>query len=130
MQKLLTNRAVILFLIIIQPIPLILYPMDIYSIKSQEWWLALLLMIFSVVSLITILRKSVSISPWYLMGFAHGFNIISRLMTLFPHMTIVKEGQEIFNAPFTLISIAVMLFSIFILWYIEKPEVRLVMLRK
>jgi hypothetical protein len=68
--------------------------------------------------------------PWYLLSFAQGFNIISRLMMMMPHATVTVGGHEVFNTGYISLTFLSMLLSAFILWFIELPEVRMVMLRE
>ena len=43
--------------------------------------------------------------PWYLVSFAQGVNIISRLMMLLPHATRNNEGVQDFNAAYVIIAV-------------------------
>jgi len=113
-------------LLCFQVVPLVLFPFETYSINTQEWWLPVLLAVLAIVSLVQILgRHSIAPWPWYLMAFAQGFNIISRLMMLLPHSTVGVEGGGLaFNAPYVIVAFATMLLSAFEIWYCELPEVR------
>lgn len=129
-QALLTKPVIILILII-QIIPLIIFPAKIYKVTNQDWWLPLMLVVMVLVGVFQILfgRKEV-MWPWYLISFAQGFNIISRLMMIFPHATINSAGKQIFNAPYVYISIAAMLLSTLFIYVLELPESRMVMQRE
>jgi hypothetical protein len=78
-----------------------------------------------VISLVQILiRRTIVAWPWYLLSFAQGFNIISRIMMLFAHATITQEGGALYaNVPYLAIAFIAMLLSAFEIWYCELPEV-------
>ena len=80
------------------------------------------LVVLSLVQLI--LRKSRASWPWYLLAFAQGFNIISRLMMLLPHATENAEGVQRFSTDYVVIAVVAMILSAFEIWYCERPEVR------
>ena len=112
-------------MLILQIAPLIVFPLSTFTVKSQEWWLPVLLTILVVVALVQILiRRSQAVSPWHLLSFAQGFNIISRLMMLLPHSAEFQGGVQRFNTDYVIITVASMLFSAFEIWYVDLPEVR------
>jgi len=125
MRKVLSLRGLIPVIMCFQVVPLLLFPPSSYSVKTQEWWLPVLLTFLVIVALVQILiRKSHTAWPWYLVSFAQGINIISRLMMLLPHATVNNEGTQRFNASYFLIAVLAMLLSAFEIWYNELPEVR------
>jgi hypothetical protein len=126
LRKFLTNGVMIPLILCLQVLPLVIFPASSYALTTQEWWLPLLLSIFTVIGLVQILlRKSVLAWPWYLLSFSQGFNIISRIMMLLPHATVSGDnGQLQANGPYLVIAFASMLLSAFELWYCELPEVR------
>jgi hypothetical protein len=65
-----------------------------------------------------------------LISFAQGFNIISRLMMLMPHITRNNNGVQVFNALYVVLAVISLAFSAFLLWYTELPEVRLGLVRE
>ncbi len=108
-----------------QVVPLLLFPPSSYSVQSQEWWLPALLTFLVIISLVQILiRHTQAAWPWYLISFAQGFNIISRIMTLLSHTTANHEGNQVFNTAYFLVAVAAMLLSAMEIWYNELPEVR------
>jgi hypothetical protein len=113
-------------LLCLQIVPLILFPASSYTLKTQEWWLPVLLSVLTIIALIQLLlRRSTAAWPWYLLAFSQGFNIISRLMMVLPHATVTGPGGELkANSAYLLIAFATMLFSAFEIWYSELPEVR------
>ncbi len=121
-----SNRIVVPVLLILQIVPLIIFPIKSYSLDSQEWWLPLLLTLFSIVAMVQILaRRSHSSWPWYLLSFSQGFNIISRIMMVMAHATSTAQGGGILvNGPYLVIAFIAMLLSAFDIWYCELPEVR------
>jgi hypothetical protein len=64
------------------------------------------------------------------MSFALGFNIISRLMMLWPHATTVANKQTTIDWVYILLTALSLAFSTFMLWYTELPETRVGLLRK
>ena len=77
-----------------------------------------------IIALVQILiRKTQGLWPWYLVSFAQGVNIISRLMMFLPHATRNNGGVQVFNTQYV-ISNCPMLLSAFEIWYNELPEVR------
>jgi hypothetical protein len=125
-RKHITSRAMVPVMLCLQILPLAIFPVDTYSIKTQEWWLPLLLALLTVISLVQlIVRHSTALWPWYLMSFSQGFNIISRLMMLLPHSTQSVDGGGLAaNGVYIAVAFATMLFSAFEIWYGELPEVR------
>lgn len=128
-NKILSDRKTIFLVLYLQLIPLLIFPMSVYKTTSQEWWLAIILGLMALGGLIPVLRRSPAMWPWYLMGFAQGFNIISRLMMVWAHIIIIDNGQQFFNTSYTLIAILMTLLSSLLLSYFERPDVRMVMLR-
>jgi hypothetical protein len=125
LRQFLTKRAVISVMLILQFIPMILFPPESFSPSTQEWWLPVVLAILTIIAIIQIFRRSVAVWPWHLISFSQGFNIISRLMMLFPHATYNLEGNQLFNSAYVVLSLFSMAFSAFLLWYMELPEVRM-----
>lgn len=125
MRKVLSLRGLIPVIMCFQIVPLLIFPASSYTVKTQEWWLPVLLTFLVVVALVQILiRKSQAAWPWYLVSFAQGVNIISRIMMLLPHVTVNNEGTQQFNAGYFLIAVLAMVLSAFEIWYNELPEVR------
>lgn len=125
-RKYITSRALVPVILVLQILPLLIFPAETYSIKTQEWWLPLLLAVLTIISLVQlIVRRSTALWPWYLLSFSQGFNIISRLMMLLPHSTrSVDGGGQAANGAYIAVAFAAMLFSAFEIWYGELPEVR------
>jgi len=119
------RRHFIHFILLLQVIPLLLFPPRSFSPASQEWWLpALLALMVAIADGQLILRNSAQLWPWNLMAFAQGFNIISRLMMLWPHATVMVGGVARLDIPYLTLSCLAMLLSAGLLWYLELPEVR------
>jgi hypothetical protein len=129
-RKSLANPTLITIALIVQLIPLLLYPPDSYNPASQEWWLPALLAVFTLIAFFELVfRHNPETWPWYLNSFAQGFNIITRLMMLMPHATMNDKGNHVFNAPYVILSVVAMLLSVFFLWYTELPDIRSGLLR-
>jgi hypothetical protein len=125
MRNLLVKRNSILLILFLQFIPIVLYPPQTFDSATQEWWLPVLLAILAAVAAFQLIfRRSLAVWPWHLLSFSHGFNIISRLMMLMPHATIIVNGQQVINLPYVLSTLVAMGLSQFMLWYSELPEVR------
>jgi len=128
-RQTLSQKNAIIAILILQFIPLVMFPMDSFKATTQEWWLPVLLAVFTLVAVIQVLRKSTSVQPWNLISFSQGFNIISRLMMLLPHATMNVNGAQVFNVAYVALSLGSVIISACLLWYFELPEVRLGMLR-
>ncbi len=118
-------------ILVLQLIPPVLFPPKSFSPQTQEWWLPVLLALMIVIADIElIVRRSNATWPWHLMSFAQGFNIISRLMMVWPHATITVGKQLALNGPYLILTALSLALSVFMLWYIELPETRLGLARK
>jgi zinc transporter ZupT len=125
LRKLLSNRIIIYVILVVQLIPLLIFPASSYSPDTQEWWLPILLSFLVILALVQLIfRKSRASWPWYLLGFSQGFNIISRLMMILPHATENAGGVQKFASSYVIITAVAMVLSAFEIWYCELPEVR------
>lgn len=126
LRKTLSRKQIVVVILILQFIPLVLFPPASFSPDTQEWWLPVLLAILDAVGIFGLfVRHTLELWPWYLISFAQGFNIISRLMMLMPHSIIVLNGVQSVNVIYISLTMISMLLSAFILWYVELPEVRM-----
>lgn len=129
-RRTIAGRGIITVFLIVQIIPLLLFPLQSFSTTSQEWWLPVLLAFLVILGdLKLILRAGTQIWPWQLLSFSHGFNIISRLMMIWPHATHIVAGATVLNGPYVALTCISMAFSGFLLWYFELPDVRLGLVR-
>jgi hypothetical protein len=119
----LANPNLIKSILFLQFIAILLFPLSTYELHSQTWWLPAMLVILALVGVIRIFRKPVPMWAIYLISFAHGFNIISRLLMIMPQSTQSADGSP-FNAAFFLFAVLSMALSTFVLWYVEKPAVK------
>ena len=125
LRKILTGRRVVPVLLCIQILPLVIFPFASYSLDSQEWWLPAVLTVLTLIALVQLLvRRTIAPWPWYLLSFAQGLNIISRMMMLLPHAARNGEGTVEFNGVYVLIAAIAMILSGLSIWYMELPEVR------
>jgi len=76
------------------------------------------------------MRRSDKTWPWDLMSFAQGFNIISRMMMLWPHATKVAGQATVLDVSYIILTFVAMMLSAFLLWYTELPDVRLGLVRE
>jgi hypothetical protein len=124
-RKFVTSRALIPIILCIQVAPLLVFPKSSYSLTTQEWWLPAFLSLLTLISLVQLLlRRSLASWPWYLLSFSQGFNIISRVMMLFPHATSMGSGSLVVNSSYLVITFAAIAVSAFEIWYCDLPEVR------
>ncbi len=129
-HRILVSRRLIMGVLILQIVPLMLFPPELLASDSQEWWLPTLLAAMVVVADVQlILRRSTQIWPWHLLSFAQGFNIISRLMMVWPHATFILNGVTTINLPYVVLTGLSMACSAVLLWYLELPDVRLGLVR-
>lgn len=120
------TRKIIVAMLTTQVIPLLLFPPGSFSSSSQEWWLPVLLVVMVIAADLELLvRRGRSLWPWHLMIFAQGFNIISRIMMMWAHATVTSGGATVLNAPYLALTLIAMMWSAFLLWYWELPDVRL-----
>jgi len=125
-RRAIASRGIIILVLLLQFIPLILFPPESFSPTTQEWWLPVVLAVLVLwADLELIVRRSPQAWPWYLMSFAQGFNIISRIMMLWPHATKVAGQATVLNVPYVILTFVAMVPSAFLLWYTELPDVRL-----
>jgi hypothetical protein len=130
-RRVIATRGFIVGALVLQLVPLNLFPAESFSSNSQEWWLPALLTVMILVSCVElILRASHQLWPWHLMSFSQGFNIISRLMMLWPHATKTVGGVTVLNVPYVALTITAMGMSAVLLWYLELPDVRMGLLRE
>ena len=126
MRRSVLNRPpMIIAILILQVIPLLLFPAKTFSPTGQEWWLPALLVVMVIVADFQIIvRRSSSVGPWLLIGFAQGFNIISRLMMVWPNATIVGETGTSVNWTYLVLTVISVVASVWLLSYTEKPATR------
>ncbi len=125
------SRSFIVLLLILQFVPLVLFPPESFSPNTQEWWLPVMLAVLALVGTVQLVgRGSGEAWPWYLMSFAQGFNVISRIMLIWPHATVQVSSANVPNWPYIILSFVSMALSTFMLWYMELPEVRMGLVRE
>jgi hypothetical protein len=130
-KRALTAPVIVWLLCILQFIAFLLFPPASFSPTSQEWWLPVLNALMAVLGILQLMvRRSVQAWPWYILSFAHGINIISRLMMLMPRATRNVQGVLRINGLYLVLTVAAMLISAFYLRYLEVHEVRMTFLSK
>jgi hypothetical protein len=130
-KKALTAPVAVWILCILQFIAFLLFPPTAFSPTSQEWWLPVLSALMALIGVLQLtVRRSIQAWPWYILSFAHGINIISRLMTFLPRATRNVQGTLRVNGLYIGLAAASMLMSAFFLWYFEQHEVRMTFLSK
>lgn len=130
MRQLFSQPKVVTAILIFQIIPIMLLPPSSYSLSTQEWWLPLMLAVLAIISFFQIaVRRTTAAWPWYLISFANGFNIISRLMLFMPHLATNVNGVQVFNSLYFFMSLVSMGFSLLVIWLSDLPEVKNIYLR-
>ncbi len=125
MRKALSGPRLVYVIMCLQVIPLVLLPGESWSLATQEWWLPVMLTALVVYALVQLLiRRTRSMAPWYIISFAQGFSIISRLMMLLPHATIGQGIEQRFDLPYVLLALVSICLSWLWIWYCDLPEVR------
>ncbi len=123
------SPALVIAILLLQIVPLVLFPLKFFSPSSQVWWLPVLLAVMVLIAdFQLIVRRSPLPGPWYLLGFAQGFNIISRLMMLWPNASVISGQNTLVNWSYLILTFVAMGLSAFMLWYTEKPQVRVALL--
>lgn len=126
MKKAILSRGLIIPFLILQIFPLILYPIESFSITTQEWWLPVLLVFLAIYgSVELVVRHNPESWPWYLLTFSQGFNIISRLLMFMPRTIMNVNDQQVFNYLYISLTVVAIAISWFLLWYLEQPETRM-----
>ena len=93
-RRLIDHPGFIVFVLVAQIVPLLLFPPAVFSPNTQEWWLpAMLVVMVLAADAEIILRRSDKSWPWTLIAFAHGLNIISRLMMIWPNAVVTAGGR-------------------------------------
>lgn len=131
MRNTILHPVTISILLFVQIVPLIIFPLEVFDPKSQQWWLPLLLAVLAFIAAVQIVFfNSLTSTPWTLTSFAQGFNIISRLMMLLPGSSSMGTGELVFNIPYITINILAMLLSALFIWYTSLPEVQTALIRR
>lgn len=129
MRKFLTRPSVVVALLILQFIPLLLFPPSTFDPASQEWWLPVLLAILVLIAIFQLVfRRAIALWPWYLMSFSQGFNIISRLMLFMPHASRSVGDSVSVDWVYMILSIISIVISMGYIIYCELPDVRMSLL--
>jgi len=130
-RRALASRGMIILVLILQFVPLVLFPPESFAPTTQERWLPVLLaMMVLWADFELMVRRSDKAWPWNLMSFAQGVSIISRIMMLWPHATKVAGQATVLNTPYVILTFVAMALSAFLLWYTELPDVRLGLVRE
>ncbi len=130
-KRALTAPAVVWLLFILQFIAFLMFPPASFSPTSQEWWLPVLNALMALLGIMQLMvRRSAHSWPWHILSFAHGMNIISRLMMLMPRATRNVQGVLRLNGLYLALTAGAMLISLFYLWYFEVHEVRITFLSR
>jgi hypothetical protein len=123
-NSILSNKGFLYSVLFLQIIPLLLFPPSVFEISSQKWWLPAILVLLTILATAQLLRKTVALWALYMIAFTHGFNIISRLLMLLPQST----ENSAFNGLYFLFSVISILLSALVLWLVELPQVRQVLI--
>ncbi len=126
LRKFIIRPPVVITLLILQIIPLLMFPPSTFNPASQEWWLPVLLAILVLVAIVQlVLRRATMLWPWYLVSFSQGFNIISRLMMFMPHASQTVGDQIQVDVLYIVLTVLSVIISFFFIIYNELPDVRM-----
>ncbi len=126
LRKFIIRPPVVITLLILQIIPLLMFPPATFNPATQEWWLPVLLVILVIVALLQlVLRRSTVLWPWYLLSFSQGFNIISRLMMFMPHASQTVGDRIQVDILYVILTVVSVIISFFFIIYNEFPDVRM-----
>lgn len=126
LRKFSTRPPIVIAIMVLQVIPLLMFPPSTFNPASQEWWLPVLLAILVVVSFIQlVLRRTTVLWPWYLLSFSQGFNIISRLMMFMPHASTTVGGAIQVDVLYIVLTVISVVLSTILIIYNELPDVRM-----
>ena len=129
-HRAIASKSLVLGALVLQFIPLVLFPAESFTSGTQEWWLPVLLAVLAVwADVELIVRHNDRAWPWDLIAFSHGFNIISRIMMLWPHATHMVNKVSVLNGPYIVLTFVAIALSAAMLWYSELPGVRMRLLQ-
>jgi hypothetical protein len=112
-----SGRRLILFVAIFQFIPLLLYPPQILLSVSP------IFLVIAVLLLALVGWQFVQRQAWasIFSTFLQGFNIITRIILLFPH-ALINQGAGEVNYLFLTTGVLAILLSIYFLYLLSRPE--------
>lgn len=129
-RRAIVSRGFVIGALVLQFVPLVLFTPESFSSGTQEWWLPVLLAVLALwADVELIVRHNDRAWPWDLIAFSHGFNVISRVMMLWPHATHVVNKVSVLNMPYIVLTFAAIALSVAMLWYSELPDVRIRLLQ-
>jgi cyanate permease len=129
LRKRIAQPTTVIILLVIQIIPLLLFPADTYSPTSQQWWLPVILSVLVLVAILKLVfQPTPDLWPWHLISFSQGISIISRLMMLMPHATYNLNGTQVANIPYIITNVVSIFLSAGYIYYSELPDVRMSLL--
>jgi hypothetical protein len=114
-----SGRRLIFFVAIFQFIPLLLYPPQVL-LSINPIFLVIVALLLVLVGW-QLVQGGASWAP-ILSTFLQGFNIITRLILLFPH-ALVDEGAGGVNYLFLTTGVLAILLSIYFLYLLGRPEI-------
>jgi hypothetical protein len=114
------TRSQLLLVYIFQIIPLLIYPPE--TLKSGLVVIGVIAIIFALLGYGLWRGRQWALSLSLCM---QGFNVIIRLMMLFPHaMTRLSEGGFVLDVPYVVLGVASILLSGWFLLRLDRPDVR------
>lgn len=129
-QRAMFRPPVIMLILSLQFIPLLLFPAEVFAPGSQQWWLpAILTLMVLIADFEVIIRRRATPWPWVLLSLAQGLNIISRLMIIWSQGAKDTHDIIVFHGLYIAMTVVAIALSVFLLWYTEKPQVRIGLLR-
>ena len=130
-RQAIVSRGFVIGALVLQFVPLVLFPPESFSPQTQEWWLPVLLALLAIwADVELIVRHNDRAWPWDLIAFSHGLNIISRIMMVWPHATHLVNKVSVLNVPYIVLTFVAVALSATMLWYSELPDVRMRLLQE
>lgn len=109
----------LLLVYIFQIVPLLIFPLE--TLKSGGVLIAIVAVVFALLGYGLWRGRNWALS---LSLTLQGFNVIVRLMMLFPNATMNVGGTTVFNVPFIALSVLSIALSLFFLTRLDRPDVR------
>jgi hypothetical protein len=114
-----TNRQSIWALYFLQFLPLLIYPPE--TLMAALPIIAIVVAIYVLLTYALIRGRTWALS---LSIFLQGFNVIVRLMMLFPHATRPANAGGGFDLPYIFFNLLAIAISVWVLLRLDKPDIR------
>ncbi len=116
------SRTTSVILLIVQFIPLILFPPSIIMFNSQVLTIPIFLILLDAVATVALVAGSRSAWPRSMLVFAQGLNVISRLMMLVSQSMPTKTTTDV---PFIVLNLLSLIVSLVALYMFDQFQINL-----